>query len=98
MAQGAEVYKKGHLTNFNFSIDAAGVRGQVQDTVRVKTDSASVGKDSVQVIKLISVGDQFPQCRVFTAQRWKGYVELGKRYSFNWGHYFWKFRGRLVDE
>lgn len=57
VAQGAEVYKKGHLTNFNFSIDAAGVRGQVQDTVRVRTDSASVGKDSVQVIKLIGVGD-----------------------------------------
>lgn len=57
VAQGAEFYKKGHLTNFSYSNDAAGVRGQVQDTVRVKTDSASVDKDSVQVIKLIGVGD-----------------------------------------
>lgn len=56
-ANGAEGYEKNHLSNSRFTNESAAFRDQVQDTLTVKIETSDASVDSVQVIKLMAVGD-----------------------------------------
>ena len=54
---GAEGYEKNHLSISRFINEGVAFRDQVQDTLTVKIETADASVDSVQVIKLMAVGD-----------------------------------------